>query len=71
MGFFDWLKKVLSYDPSVYRPKSSETKPQMQEGDFHSGPSGYSPATGYQDTFYGSGAEQQDWAGHDEGDFNR
>jgi hypothetical protein len=36
----------------------------MSEGDFHSGPEGYSPNTSYPDTFYGSG-------GHDEGDFNR
>lgn len=36
----------------------------MNEGDFHSGPEGYSPNTAYPDTFYGSG-------GHDEGDFNR
>ena len=27
----------------------------MNEGDFHSGPEGYSPNTGYPDTFYGSG----------------
>lgn len=36
----------------------------MNEGDFHSGPEGYSPNTAYADTFYGSG-------GNDEGDSNR
>lgn len=44
--------------------ESTSTSSGMNEGDFHSGPEGYSPNTGYPDTFYGSG-------GHDEGDFNR
>ena len=35
----------------------------MNEGDFHSGPEGYSPNTGYPDTFYGSG----DFGGFDSG----
>lgn len=39
----------------------------MNEGDFHSGPNGYSPNTAYPETFYGSGGQ----SGHDEGDFNR
>ena len=41
----------------------------MNEGDFHSGPEGYSPNTAYPDTFYGSGGSSD--SGHDEGDFNR
>lgn len=40
----------------------------MNEGDFHSGPEGYSPGTAYPETFYGSSGEIDD---HDEGDFNR
>lgn len=36
---------------------------EMNEGDVHSGPEGYSPNTGYTDTFYGSG----DFAGGDFG----
>jgi hypothetical protein len=72
MGFFNWLKKFLSYDPSVYRPPANESqKPQMNQGDFHSGPEGYSPNTAYPDTFYGSGESSRDMGGHDEGDFNR
>lgn len=71
MGFFSWLNRVLSYDPSVYRPPASPSKgPSMNEGDFHSGPEGYSPNTAYPDTFYGSGRSDDD-SGHDEGDFNR
>jgi hypothetical protein len=38
----------------------------MNEGDFHSGPGGYSANTAYPDTHYGGGFD-----GHDEGDFNR
>lgn len=45
-------------------PSSGSGSASMNEGDFHSGPEGYSPNTAYPDTFYGSG-------GHDEGDFNR
>jgi hypothetical protein len=70
MGFFDWLRRVLSYDPSVYRaPANGQPKPPMNEGDFHSGPEGYSPNTAYPDSFYGSGGSSDN--GHDEGDFNR
>jgi hypothetical protein len=47
----------------------------MNQGDFHSGPEGYSPGTAYPETFYGSqGTNKQDGqgaTGHNEGDFNR
>lgn len=70
MGFLSWLKRVLSYDPSVYRPPSAQPKGSgMNQGDMHSGPEGYSPNTAYPDTFYGSGGSSDQ--GHDEGDFNR
>lgn len=70
MGFINWLRKVLSYDPSVQLPKSKEvTKPQMNQGDFHSGPEGYFAGTAYPDSFYGSGGTNEH--GHDDGDFNR
>jgi hypothetical protein len=70
MGFIDWIRKVLSYYPPTQRPPSKEVgKPQMNEGDFHSGPEGYSPGTAYPDTFYGSRGSSEH--GHDEGDFNR
>lgn len=70
MGFLNWLNRILSYDPSVYRrPISSPKKTGMNEGDMHSGPEGYSPNTSYPDTFYGSGGS--DDQGQNEGDFNR
>ena len=70
MGFFSWLNRILNYDPSVYRPPETKTKNSgMNQGDFHSGPEGYSPNTAYPDTLYGSGGS--DDQGHDEGDFNR
>jgi hypothetical protein len=70
MGLIKWLRKLLTYDPSIYRPPIDEkTKPQMNEGDFHSGPEGYSPGTAYPGTFYGSRGSSEH--GHDEGDFNR
>ena len=72
MGFLSWLSRILSYDPSVYRPKEGETKPAaMNEGNLRSGPDGYSPNTGYLDSFYGSGGFRDSSEGHDEGDFNR
>jgi hypothetical protein len=49
---------------STVTPSGGSGNSSMNEGDFHSGPEGYSPNTAYPDTFYGSG-------GHDEGDFNR
>jgi len=70
LGILNWLKRVLSYDPSVYRPPASTKKDEsMNQGDMHSGPDGYSPNTAYPETFYGSGESGDQ--GHDEGDFNR
>ena len=68
MGLFNWLKKLLSYDPAEYKPPI-DSGSGMTEGDMHSGPGGYSPNTAYPDTFYGSGGAND--SGHDEGDFNR
>ena len=70
MGFMIWLRKVFSFEPPVQLPESKEaSKPQMNEGDFHSGPEGYSAGTAYPGTFYASGGSSD--GGHDEGDFNR
>jgi hypothetical protein len=70
VGFLNWLKRVFSYDPSVYRPPVTKKKDEaMNQGDMHSGPEGYSPNTAYPDTFYGS--DESDDQGHNEGDFNR
>ena len=70
MGIFSWLRKILTFDPSVYKPPvetNTESGTLMTEGDFRSGPEGYSPNTSYPDTFYGSGEESD----QNEGDFNR
>lgn len=70
MGFLNWLKKILLFDPSVYKPTvgtNNDSGPSMTEGDFRSGPEGYSPNTSYPDTFYGSAGESD----QNEGDFNR
>lgn len=40
--------------------RAIDTRSQMNDGDFHSGPEGYSPNTGYPDTFYGSGMEAEE-----------
>jgi hypothetical protein len=72
MGIFSWLKKILTYDPSVYKPPNqgnSESGSGMTEADLHSGPDGYSPNTAYPDTFYGSGRSSD--SDQDEGDLNR
>jgi hypothetical protein len=72
MGIFSWIRKVLSYDPSAYRPpleKSQETDGHMNEGDFRSGPKGYSPNTSYPESFYGSASNKD--VVQDEGYFNR
>jgi len=55
---------LIGATSSTMGPSNAPEDSSMNEGDFHSGPQGYSPNTAYPDTFYGSG-------GHDEGDFNR
>jgi hypothetical protein len=59
MGFWSWLlgsnkSEVLSskYD----RPAAGQTP--MDQGDYHSGPAGYSPNTPYPETQYGSGFDE-------------
>lgn len=59
MGFWSWLfgskkSEVLSskYDAPATPPN------QMDEGDYHSGPAGYSPNTAYPETQYGSGFDE-------------
>lgn len=76
MGIINWFKKLLQYDPSVYRAeRSNQTRTSksssMNEGDFHSGPTGYSANTAYPDTFYGSGGSDSSEMDQNEGDFNR
>lgn len=54
---FNWLKKILNFDPSVYKEVSDVADTRLDtssEGNFHSGPEGYSAQTSYPDSFYGS-----------------
>ena len=70
MGIVNWLKKILTYDPSVYKPPNETNNGSgMNEGDFRSGPGGYSPNTAYPEAFYNSGESRDE--GQDEGDQNR
>jgi hypothetical protein len=70
MGIFNWLKKILTYDPSVYKPPTETNNGSgMNEGDFRSGPGGYSPNTAYPEALYNSGESRDE--GQDEGDQNR
>jgi hypothetical protein len=48
--------QALSANPIAQNtaPNTPPT-PLMNQGDYHSGPEGYSPNTAYPDTFYGSG----------------
>ena len=40
--------------------------PEMDEGDHYSGPAGYTPNTGYPETQYGSGFnEEAEWNDHE------
>jgi hypothetical protein len=61
----DWLKRVLciSYvrQPGPSQPTPT-ANPGMNDGDFHSGPHGYSPNTAYPETQYGSWFDEEaDW----------
>jgi len=73
LGVFALLfyKAVTNPNQSIAPKPSSED--QMNQGDFHSGPAGYSPNTAYPDSFYGSGGSsaEDEFGGHNEGDFNR
>ena len=57
MGFFKWLFGTgYAVNPkSTIEPATSE----MNEGDIHSGPHGYSPNTPYQETQYGSRFDEE------------
>jgi hypothetical protein len=39
------------------RPSRPATPAEMNEGDFHSGPEGYTPNTAYPETHYGSAGQ--------------
>lgn len=50
-----WI--VRPFEGKIYRPNDSGN--HMNQGDYHSGPEGYSANTGYQDTYYGSNSQDE------------
>jgi hypothetical protein len=71
---FKWLKKLFSPSVSNSLPTAPQdyTRPRpqdpMDQGDYHSGPHGYSPNTAYTETQYGSNFDEDaDW---NEGDWH-
>lgn len=59
MGFWNWLlgsNKTEVVSPKYEQPARNSS--QMNEGDYHSGPAGYSPNTPYPETQYGSGFDE-------------
>lgn len=60
MGFLSWLFGGGSDSPkpdTLHAAKGTGGS-QMNEGDIHSGPAGYSPNTSYPETQYGSGFDE-------------
>ena len=45
--------------PPKTKSESSNIDPSMDQGDYHSGPNGYSPNTQYPETQYGSGFDEE------------
>jgi len=72
----NWIKRIFGLDTptrrSTYLPPDTQTPsrnaaPIMDQGDYHSGPEGYSPNTAYPETQYGSGFDEEaEW---NEGDW--
>ena len=65
---FKWLRELFSPPYSApLTPTSTgytRSRPQdpMDQGDYHSGPEGYSPNTAYRETQYGSMFDEEaDW----------
>jgi hypothetical protein len=59
--FISWLLGLGPTQPTNNTIATSTSA--MNEGDFHSGPVGYSPNTPYVETQYGSGFDEEaDWA---------
>jgi hypothetical protein len=62
-----WHRKIGNWSPPKSQPGAgwysrSGTAVKIDEGDFHSGPEGYSPNTGYPETQYGSNFDDgADW----------
>lgn len=65
----NWIRKLLGLGskhtretyipPNQKKPQTpTDSTPLMNEGDFHSGPAGYSPNSTYPETQYGSGFDE-------------
>lgn len=50
----EFLKQLFGLQSSKHMPQQKPVNTVMDEGDFHSGPNGYSPNTAYPETQYGS-----------------
>ena len=64
--FFVASKPVVSqvHKPDLTKRQSFAADEHMNEGDFHSGPYGYSPNTAYPETQYGSMFDEDaEWHG--------
>lgn len=56
---FRFLKWLFGFDATIQAPQPRPTtNAVMNEGDYHSGPAGYSPNTAYPETQYGSGFDE-------------
>lgn len=70
-NFIDWLlgRRRIVRRQFVDEWRPPRTKPtEMDQGDYHSGPHGYTPNTAYPETQYGSSFDE-DAAWNDEGDW--
>ena len=62
INFFRWLLGLpinKAVQSPVARPSSTGINSEMDEGDYHSGPHGYSPNTAYPETQYGSNFDEE------------
>ena len=69
-AFIDWLlgrnqRPTRNQEPTWEPPRS--TRSEMDQGDYHSGPEGYTPNTAYPETQYGSNFDED--AAWNEGDW--
>lgn len=53
-------KNRQTYVPPKKKSSSSSADATMNQGDFYSGPAGYSPNAAYSETQYGSGFDEDD-----------
>ena len=66
INFLRWLfgyPVTRSVTGPIRQPNQTKLASEMDEGDYHSGPHGYSPNTAYPETQYGSGFDEEaEWA---------